>query len=215
MIVATGGDCAAGIGMGCNYWNSNSPTASIGKITITDSDVTASGGFGAAAIGFSISEPQSDSGTYRAGQITITTEDESGFLSKLTPGMNYVTTPQRIGKGSYNITPTFLNTAGTGPWEGVVRTGLIKVRPVRYVLLQSFVSCFSVLSILLFARRKRSIPHRPECMGGFFARRASGAGAASGCMKPVARPCKIGTQKGRKEEGKHIRVSGIFRNFAL
>ena len=67
--------------------------------------------------------------------------------------------------------------------------------PVRYVLLQSFVSCFSVLSILLFARRKRSIPHHPECMGGFFARRASGAGAASGCMKPVARPCKIGTQK--------------------
>ena len=62
-------------------------------------------------------------------------------------------------------------------------------RPVRYVLLQSFVSCFSVLSILLFARRKRSIPHHPECMGGFFARRASGAGAASGCMKPVARPC--------------------------
>ena len=35
-------------------------------------------------------------------------------------------------------------------------------RPVRYVLLQSFVSCFSVLSILLFARRKRSIPHHPE-----------------------------------------------------
>ena len=123
VIVATGGDCAAGIGMGCNYWNSNSPTASIGKITITDSDVTASGGYGAAAIGFSMSEPSSGSGTYRAGQITITTEDESGFLSKLTPGMNYVTTPQRIGKGSYNLTPTFLNTAGTGPWEGVVING--------------------------------------------------------------------------------------------
>ena len=113
----------AGIGMGCNYWNSNSPTASIGKITITDSDVTASGGYGAAAIGFSMSEPSSGSGTYRAGQITITTEDEAGFLSKLTPGMNYVTTPQRIGKGSYNITPTFLNTDGTGPWEGVVING--------------------------------------------------------------------------------------------
>ena len=123
VIVATGGDCAAGIGMGCNYWNSNSPTASIGKITITDSDVTASGGFGAAAIGFSMSEPGVGSGTYRAGQITITTEDELGFLSKLTPGMNYVTTPQRIGKGSYNITPTFLNTDGTGPWEGVVLNG--------------------------------------------------------------------------------------------
>ena len=109
--------------MGCNYWNSNSPTASIGKITITDSDVTASGGYGAAAIGFSMSEPSSGSGTYRAGQITITTEDEAGFLSKLTPGMNYVTTPQRIGKGSYNITPTFLNTDGTGPWEGVVING--------------------------------------------------------------------------------------------
>ena len=46
------------------------------------------------------------------------------------------------------------------------------LRPVRYVLLQSFVSCFSVLSILLFARRKRSIPHHPECMGVFFARRS-------------------------------------------
>ena len=121
VIVATGGDCAAGIGMGCNYWNST--TGSIGKITITDSDVTASGGYGAAAIGFSMSEPSSGSGTYRAGQITITTEDEAGFLSKLTPGMNYVTTPQRIGKGSYNITPTFLNTDGTGPWEGVVING--------------------------------------------------------------------------------------------
>ena len=122
VIVATGGDCAAGIGMGCNYWNST--TGSIGKITITDSDVTASGGYGAAAIGFSLSEAFSGSGnTYRAGQITITTEDESGFLSKLTPGMNYVTTPQRIGKGSYNSTPTFLNTAGTGPWEGVVING--------------------------------------------------------------------------------------------
>ena len=122
VIVATGGDCAAGIGMGCNYLNST--TGSIGKITITDSDVTASGGYGAAAIGFSLSELFSGSGdTYRAGRITITTEDEAGFLSKLTPGMNYVTTPQRIGKGAYNLTPTFLNTAGTGPWEGVVING--------------------------------------------------------------------------------------------
>ena len=121
VIVATGGDCAAGIGMGCNYWNST--TGSIGKITITDSDVTATGGDYAAAIGFSMSEPAVGSGTYRAGRITITTEDEVGFLSKLTPGMNYGTAPQRIGKGSYNITPTFLNTDGTGPWEGVVING--------------------------------------------------------------------------------------------
>ena len=121
VIVATGGDCAAGIGMGCNYWNST--TGSIGKITITDSDVTATGGDYAAAIGFSMSEPAVGSGTHRAGRITITTEDEVGFLSKLTPGMNYGTAPQRIGKGSYNVTPTFLNTAGTGPWEGVVING--------------------------------------------------------------------------------------------
>ncbi|MBO8468045.1 MAG: fimbrillin family protein [Bacteroidetes bacterium] len=126
VIVATAGPCAAGIGMGCNYWNSNSPTASIGKITITDSDVTASGGYGAAAIGFSLSELFSGSGdTYRAGRITITTEDEAGFLSKLKPGMapGFSLTPQRIGKGAYNFTPTFLNTAGTGPWEGVVING--------------------------------------------------------------------------------------------
>ena len=123
VIVANGGDCAAGIGMGCNNWNHTSPTASIGKITITDSDVTASGGYGAAAIGFSMSEPNAGSGTYRAGQITITTNDEAGFLSKLTPGQAYGTTPQRIGKGSYMVTPTFLNTAGTGPWEGVVING--------------------------------------------------------------------------------------------
>ena len=126
VIVATAGPCAAGIGMGCNYWNSNSPTASIGKITITDSDVTASGGYGAAAIGFSLSELFSGSGdTYRAGRITITTEDEAGFLSKLKPGMapGFSLTPQRIGKGSYNYTPTFLNTDGTGPWEGVVING--------------------------------------------------------------------------------------------
>ena len=124
MIVATGGDCAAGIGMGCNYLNST--TGSIGKITITDSDVTASGGYGAAAIGFSLSELFSGSGdTYRAGRITITTEDEAGFLSKLKPGMapGFSLTPQRIGKGAYNLTPTFLNTAGTGPWEGVVING--------------------------------------------------------------------------------------------
>ena len=123
VIVANGGDCAAGIGMGCNNWNYTSPTASIGKITITDSDVTASGGYGAAAIGFSMSEPNAGSGTYRAGQITITTNDEAGFLSKLTPGQAYDTTPQLIGKGSYMFTPTFLNTAGTGPWEGVVING--------------------------------------------------------------------------------------------
>ena len=127
VISATGGDYAAGIGMGCNYWNSNSPTASIGKITITDSDVTASGGDCAAAIGFSMSESLSGNGdTYRAGRITITTEDEAGFLSKLKPGINhgFSLTPQRIGKGSYNnYTPTFLNTDGTGPWEGVVING--------------------------------------------------------------------------------------------
>lgn len=126
VIVATAGPCAAGIGMGCNYWNSNSPTASIGKITITDSDVTASGGDCAAAIGFSMSESLSGNGdTYRAGRITITTEDEAGFLSKLKPGINhgFSLTPQRIGKGSYNYTPTFLNTDGTGPWEGVVING--------------------------------------------------------------------------------------------
>ena len=126
VIVATAGPSAAGIGMGCNYWNSNSPTASIGKITITDSDVTASGGDCAAAIGFSMSESLSGNGdTYRAGRITITTEDEAGFLSKLKPGINhgFSLTPQRIGKGSYNYTPTFLNTDGTGPWEGVVING--------------------------------------------------------------------------------------------
>ena len=120
VIIATGGDYAAGIGMGYNYLNVN---ASIGDISITNSDVTAKGGNSAAAIGFSMSEPSLGSGTYRAGQITITTKDEAGFLSKLTPGVNYGTTPQRIGKGSYNITPTFLNTAGTGPWEGVVING--------------------------------------------------------------------------------------------
>ena len=91
------------------------------------------------------------------------------------------------------------------------------LRPVRYVLLQSFVSCFSVLSILLFARRKRSIPHHPEWLGGFFARRASGAGAASGCMKPGGQgraPARLG-HKRRGKKGKHIRGSGEFRNFAL
>ena len=128
VIVATAGPCAAGIGMGCNYWNSNSPTASIGKITITDSDVTASGGDCAAAIGFSMSESLSGNGdTYRAGQISITTGNEDVFLSKLqsggTDGVTTITPPQRIGKGSYNYTPTFLNTDGTGPWEGVVING--------------------------------------------------------------------------------------------
>ena len=115
VIVATGGDCAAGIGMGCNYLNST--TGSIGKITITDSDVTASGGYGAAAIGFSLSELFSWSGdTYRAGRITITTEDEAGFLSKLKPGMapGFSLTPQRIGKGAYNLTPTFLKAPARG-----------------------------------------------------------------------------------------------------
>lgn len=111
VIVATAGPCAAGIG----------------KITITDSDVTASGGDCAAAIGFSMSESLSGNGdTYRAGRITITTEDEAGFLSKLKPGINhgFSLTPQRIGKGAYdNSTTTFLNTAGTGPWEGVVING--------------------------------------------------------------------------------------------
>ena len=127
VISATGGDYAAGIGMGCNQLNSESPAAGIGKITITDSDVTASGGDCAAAIGFSMSESLSGNGdTYRAGRITITTEDEAGFLSKLKPGINhgFSLTPQRIGKGAYdNSTTTFLNTAGTGPWEGVVING--------------------------------------------------------------------------------------------
>ena len=88
--------------------------------------MTASGGDCAAAIGFSMSESLSGNGdTYRAGRITITTEDEAGFLSKLKPGINhgFSLTPQRIGKGSYNSTTTFLNTAGTGPWEGVVING--------------------------------------------------------------------------------------------
>lgn len=77
VIVATGGDCAAGIGMGCNYLNST--TGSIGKITIT-------------------------------------TEDEAGFLSKLKPGMapGFSLTPQRIGKGAYNLTPTFLKAPARG-----------------------------------------------------------------------------------------------------
>lgn len=118
-VHATGGGnnnvSGAGIGMGCNYLNST--TGSIGKITITDSDVTASGGYGAAAIGFSLSELFSGSGdTYRAGRITITTEDEAGFLSKLKPGMapGFSLTPQRIGKGAYNLTPTFLKAPARG-----------------------------------------------------------------------------------------------------
>ena len=127
VISATGGDYAAGIGMGCNQLNSESPAAGIGKISITDSDITAIGGIYAAAIGFSMSESLSGNGdTYRAGRITITTEDEAGFLSKLKPGINhgFSLTPQRIGKGAYdNSTTTFLNTAGTGPWEGVVING--------------------------------------------------------------------------------------------
>ena len=115
VIVSTAGPCAAGIGMGCNYLNST--TGSIGKITITDSDVTASGGDCAAAIGFSMSESLSGNGdTYRAGRITITTEDEAGFLSKLKPGINhgFSLTPQRIGKGAYNLTPTFLKAPARG-----------------------------------------------------------------------------------------------------
>ena len=115
VISATGGDYAAGIGMGCNQLNSESPAAGIGKISITDSDITAIGGIYAAAIGFPISE-------------TITTGNEDVFLSKLqsggTDGVTTITPPQRIGKGAYdNSTTTFLNTAGTGPWEGVVING--------------------------------------------------------------------------------------------
>ena len=128
VISATGGDYAAGIGMGCNQLNSESPAAGIGKISITDSDITAIGGIYAAAIGFPISETISGKGTYRAGQISITTGNEDVFLSKLqsggTDGVTTITPPQRIGKGAYdNSTTTFLNTAGTGPWEGVVING--------------------------------------------------------------------------------------------
>ena len=127
MISATGGDYAAGIGMGCNYLNSESPAAGIGKISITDSDITAIGGIYAAAIGFPISQTIAGKGTYRAGQISITTGNEDVFLSKLQPGGTdgdtTITPPQRIGKGSYKYTPTFLNTDGTGPWEGVVING--------------------------------------------------------------------------------------------
>ena len=127
VISATGGDYAAGIGMGCNYLNSESPAAGIGKISITDSDITAIGGIYAAAIGFPISQTIAGKGTYRAGQISITTGNEDVFLSKLQPGGTdgdtTITPPQRIGKGSYKYTPTFLNTDGTGPWEGVVING--------------------------------------------------------------------------------------------
>ena len=127
VISATGGDYAAGIGMGCNHLNSESPAAGIGKISITDSDITAIGGIYAAAIGFPISQTIAGKGTYRAGQISITTGNEVVFLSKLQPGGTdgdtTITPPQRIGKGSYNYTPTFLNTDGTGPWEGVVING--------------------------------------------------------------------------------------------
>ena len=127
VISATGGDYAAGIGMGCNYLNSESPAAGIGKISITDSDITAIGGIYAAAIGFPISQTIAGKGTYRAGQISITTGNEDVFLSKLQPGGTdgdtTITPPQRIGKGSYNYTPTFLNTDGTDPWEGVVING--------------------------------------------------------------------------------------------
>ena len=123
VIYATGGYFAAGIGMGCNYQNSSSPTASIGNISISDSYVKASGGSGAAAIGFSMSETLLGGGNYRAGKITIKTADESGFLSGLTSGMNpgtSYTAPQRIGKGAYTTTHSFQNTADSGPWEGVV-----------------------------------------------------------------------------------------------
>ena len=127
VISATGGDYAAGIGMGCNHLNSESPAAGIGKISITDSDITAIGGIYAAAIGFPISQTIAGKGTYRAGQISITTGNEDVFLSKLQPGGTdgdtTITPPQRIGKGSYKYTPTFLNTDGTGPWEGVVING--------------------------------------------------------------------------------------------
>ena len=121
-----GGCCAAAIGMGCNYNNSSLPAASIGEITITNSDVTATGGRWAAAIGFPFSEQHLGAATYRAGKITITTADEATFVSKLKSGeaMPLGAPPQRIGKGAYAATtPTFLNTDGTGPWEGVVING--------------------------------------------------------------------------------------------
>ena len=122
VIIANGGQYAAGIGMGSNYYNSSLPTASIGNINISDSYVTARGGLGAAAIGFSMCESLLGNGTYRAGKITITTGDEVGFLSKLTKGSGdgYETAPQRIGKGAYTTPSSFKNTDGSGPWEGVV-----------------------------------------------------------------------------------------------
>ena len=126
VVTAMGGCCAAAIGMGCNYNNSDLYAASIGEITITNSDVTATGGMWAAAIGFPFSEQHLGAATYRAGKITITTADEATFVSKLKSGeaMPLGSPPQRIGKGAYAATtPTFLNTDGTGPWEGVVING--------------------------------------------------------------------------------------------
>ena len=125
-----GGCCAAAIGMGCNYNNSDLYAASIGEITITNSDVTATGGRWAAAIGFPYSEQHLGAATYRAGKITITTADEATFVSKLKSGeaMPLGAPPQRIGKGAYAATtPTFLNTDGTGPWEAWSSTA----RPMR------------------------------------------------------------------------------------
>ena len=126
VVTAMGGCCAAAIGMGCNYNNSDLYAASIGEITITNSDVTATGGMWAAAIGFPFSEQHLGAATYRAGKITITTADEATFVSKLKSGeaMPLGAPPQLIGKGAYAATtPTFLNTDGTGPWEGVVING--------------------------------------------------------------------------------------------
>lgn len=117
-----------GIGMG--YGNTSQP--SIGKITITNSDVTAKAGRYASAIGFSYTEsvvnPTPD---YRAGQIIITTDNLETFLSKLTAGgtahAEFAAYAQRIGVGSHAIPypPSLLNQDGSGPWEGVVINGTV------------------------------------------------------------------------------------------
>lgn len=126
--MANGGDYSSGIGMG--YGNTSQP--SIGKITITNSDVTAKAGRYASAIGFSYTEsvvnPTPD---YRAGQIIITTDNLETFLSKLTAGgtahAEFAAYAQRIGVGSHAIPypPSLLNQDGSGPWEGVVINGTV------------------------------------------------------------------------------------------
>lgn len=68
VIFAAGGDFAAAIGMGCNSYDDNFPAASIGAITITNSDITARAGCRAAAIGFSICHTQGGAATYCSGK---------------------------------------------------------------------------------------------------------------------------------------------------